>query len=503
MVKKLGWVAPRDAEGRLIVDAYLRMSDGFDGKEDNRQNQLDDIMPLFAQNNWTLGEVLQDEVSAWKLGKKRDDFEKLLHRIGVGLSAGVAFYNQDRFVRRPSDLERFLDLFEAGRQEMVAASAYGALNLKDDQQRAFMRQQAVNAMAASDATSRRAKRKMEGRRARGLITKGGGRAFAWDDGRVDRTRLQEEQEAFKKAYERIAAGTPTAHVAEDLNARGLLGYFGRPWESSTLRETMKRGRYAGRIEHGGEVVGAIADHEPLIDPEVFDEVQAVFASRKRGGPLTAVSIGSGFLTCGRPQCGGTMTARPRYGGSGGARRAIPTYFCKYCRKVTIDQAPVDVMLRDIVISILTNPDQVERSSKYVSASRSRADEIRAQIKDAEEQEARIMEKVSDEQISEAAGLAFAERTHKKVKALRAELTELEKALADAGNVHLHSRAEVEERWDDAPDNEQRRAMLKDVCATTPVVILPGGVGKAKLSTEQRVRCEHPSGIGSPTLLPRV
>lgn len=486
MASKLKRAAPRDGEGRLIVDAYLRMSDGFMGKEDNRENQLADIMPIFERNDWALGEVLQDEVSAWKRGTRRDDFEKLLVRIETGVSAGVVFYNQDRLVRRPMDLERFLDLREDGRDEMVAASAYGAINLDDGQQRAFMRNIASMAMSASDDTSRRSKRKMQGRRERGLITKGGPRAFAWDDGKVDRALLQAEQDTLKLAYRRIAEGGKVQAEADRMNAQGLFSFFGRPWSITTLRNTMRRGRYAGRIEHEGETVGVIADHEPLVDAATFDAVQAVFASRKRGRPISPQSLGAGLLIC--SQCGNGLTARPRYTRT---RGVVPTYHCRAnregCGRITIDQAPVDAFLRTLVGNVLSTPETAARTSAFLSETTSRRKELEALLGELEAQMGDLAEKLATKLVLPSVW----ERSNTIMMArhgeYEAELNRLIEATSDRAVVQATSRDEILARWDGAWDSD--RGVCRDLLTSTiehmVVRILPGEPG-GRLPAEERI-----------------
>lgn len=500
------WVMPRCPLGRPIVDAYLRMSDGFSGKEDNRENQLADIMELFDRNGWTLGEVLQDEVSAWKRGVRRDDFETLLQRIESGQSAGVAFYNQDRFLRRPMDLERFLLLWEDGRDDLVFASMYGAMNLNDGQQRAFARQMAANAMAASDDTSRRARRKNAGKRERGQLLKGGPRPFAWpgteqlQDGETERREvlaetLEAERAALRWAFDVTVAGTHNlTEIAQEWNARGLMTFYGKQWDNVTVRQVMQLQRHAGRIEHGGEVVAEISDHEPTIDPATFDRVQMTFASRRRGRPPSQVYLCSGLIYC--SDCMLPMRSRPRYRG-GDTSKPIPTYICMRkpngsggCNRV-IDQEPVDKMMRQLTISRLSDPSVANRISEYAMEADVRAVGIEAELMTARETEVLLTTKMAMGELSVEAYSKAHPIVMRRIQAMEAQLAQLSAAAEDLGAVRAQSELSVAAEWDGATV-ERRREMLASAIRLVRVAILPGGRGKgapSRIPPEERVLIE--------------
>lgn len=507
MGTKTKWVAPVDPDGRLIVDAYLRMSDGFDGKEENREDQLADVMPLYERNGWALGEVIVDEVSAWKRDVKRKGWERLLVRIETGESAGVSFYHQDRLMRQPWDLERLFKLVEDGRERIVVASAHGKLDLLDPTQRFLMRNIVGHACLSSDDTSRRAKRKNQGRRARGLLTAGGPRPFAWPGVHVTPERLELERDALKWAFEAVDKGTTLTQVARNWNEREVFSYYDKPWEPTTVRNTMRRQRYAGRIEHDGAVVGTMVDHEPLIDPDLFDRVIALFASRKRGRPISPKALGTGILHC---HCGAKLYARPRYRFPGGVKESVPTYFCNKtqggCGRCVIDQEPIDAVLRGYVIAELSKPGAAERTSKYLATSRDRRAELEAKIKAADEAMADVMEKLARGQLREAAVDRYNQTLMKTLKADEAELNAINEALSSTVTVKEMTGLEVEAEWDEAwasGDKQPCREMLRAVAETVQLVIKPGGRG-GSIAAKERLNVRLlDCGTDTPTLSPRV
>lgn len=514
--KKMKWVMPVDDQGRPIVDAYLRMSDGFDGKQDNRENQLEDIMPLYERNNWALGEVLQDEVSAWKRGVRRDDFETLLERIEQGLSAGVAFYNQDRFLRRPMDLERFLLLWEDGREGLKVASMFGEINLNDGQQRAFMRQVAAMAMAASDDTSRRTRRKNRGKRERGILIGGGPRPFAWPGKEplrpgqkrrreVTAERLEAEREAMRWAFEHIAGGGKLAEVAREWNERELLSFYGKPWYIETVRQCMKHQRYAGRIEHDGEVVGTIADHEPLIEPELFDRVMGIFAARAHGRPLGQTSLCSGLIYC--SACGTAMVSRPRYRYRiGQPRETVPSYKCAKsrggCGGPQIDQEPANEMVRLFTIRRLSDPAVGKAVAALKEGQNARIDEVRAQLETARRTEVGLAAKLKAKRISWEAFDTLQESVFADIQQLEAELKELEEAAVDLTTVRAQSAVAVAAEWDAAQaegDITRLRALIQEAFPARVARIMVTPSGKRKVvPPKERLQVVATGGIPNTT-----
>lgn len=491
---------PRDADGRVIMDAYARMSVGFDGKEENVDNQFDDIEALAGRVNVAVGERLFDGLSAWKRGVRRPDWEKLIWRMENGLSGGALIWHVDRLMRLPRDLERLLSV--ADERALRLASVHGQRDLSDPDDRFILRIEVAHACRSSDDTSRRSRRKNEGRRTRGMLVNCGPRAFGWPgwergkrfEAMVPNEVVEAEREAIKWAVDRLLVGGTLAEVARAWNAAGLLSFYGTPWETKTVGQALRKQRHAGRIEYEGEVVGEIADHEPTVDPEKFDRLQELFASRKRGRPVTGKHLASGLIRCSR--CDTPMTSRPRYRSNG---EAVPGYRCnppKGCNRMQIDQEPVDRMLRALAIRRLSDPKVAMQVSKVVAMQNDRIATVRAELETARETEIALAEKLKAKQISFPAFEVAQEGTFADIQALEKELAELEASAADQGAMQARSRTEVADEWDEAKaagDIERLRRMLKAALRQVRVEILPAEQGRMT-PPEKRIRVRRIGGI---------
>lgn len=447
---------PRDAQGRLILDIYARMSDGFEGKEINVASQFSTCDMAVAARGAVVGERFSDPLSAWKRNVRRPEWERLVERMRTGQTAGAVIYHVDRFLRQPRELERLLDTVEQMGCVLISGGSERKLDSPED--RFILRIEVAQACKASDDTQRRVKAKFAALRDAGVLVESGPRPFAWPGmlppkpGQKKRKEAPEELvarevEALKAAFIAVARDTMNlTQIANAWNEAGLRTYYGNLWTNITVRQVMTLGRHAGRIEHEKEAVGMVADHEPTIDPALFDQVQMKFASRRRGRPASKVFLGSGYLTC--SDCLLPMSARPRYPGGDSSKPAIPTYYCRKrpnngggCHR-QIDQEPVDVILRQVVIARLSDPAVAGRISEYAIEADVRAVGIEAELTSARETESSMTMKWATGDLPNEVYAKAHPVVSGRIKALEAQLAQLTAAAADLGAVKAQSELSV-------------------------------------------------------------
>lgn len=466
-----------------VMDLYARMSVGLDGKEENIEDQLVDMEATARRMGVTVGERFTDGKSAWKRGVRRPGWERLIDRMKNGESDGVVIWHVDRLMRLPRDLETLLTI--ADDRQLKLASVHGEKDLSNPDDRFILRIEVAHACRSSDDTSRRSKRRNKGKRERGALLKGGRRPFGWPGKSATEEIVKRERAELVWAFEHVAGGGSLREVATRWNEAGLYGHSGVPWVPVTVRKALQRQRHAGRVEHEGEVVATIADHKPLIDPDLFDDVQAIFASRSRGGQFSTRSVGGGFLAC--SECGGRLVSQPRYRRD---KTRVPAYKCckpKGCGKVGIDQEPVDKALRALVVARLSDPRIAARVSAVARERNAEIEQLRAELATTEQAETAITTKFTSGGMSLEAFDAGHRVVRQRVERLQAALSAAEKAAGDVEQVNAASRLEVAHEWDEG-DVERRRAMLKRAFRLHQVVVRPArqpGV-KTLLPTEQRI-----------------
>ena len=87
----------------------------------------------------------------------RPQFRRLLADLASGAVDGVIFYDLDRLVRRPRDLEDLIDIVEYVKRPVLGATG-GHMNLINDSDRHMARIMCVMALKSSEDTSRRVAR---------------------------------------------------------------------------------------------------------------------------------------------------------------------------------------------------------------------------------------------------------------------------------------------------------------------------------------------------------
>lgn len=462
---------PKDSLGRLVLDSYARMSDGYEGKEINVASQFSVNDKLIRERGAVLGERFDDPLSAWKRRVKRPGWDQLIWRMQNRVSAGAVIYNIDRFLRQNRQLENLFDIVEG--MGCVLLSPGSEWDLDNEDHRLQLRLLVSFANKSSADTARRVKAKLIGMREAGILPASGKRPFAWPGG-VSDEQLEREREALRWAFDKSLEGTVTlTKIAQVWNEQGFRGWSGVPWTYTMVRQTMKRQRYAGRIEHKGEVVGNIADHKPTIDPLIFDQVQMSFAARRVGRPPSRYALGSGIVRC--AVCDYTLSSRPKHIVRAGKKVVVPQYECRKqkggCGSIAIPQAPVDEFLRQLTIKKLSDPTVAGKLNDYAFEADVRGLEMQAELEAARARQTLITEKFAVGEISDEAYLNALELISPRIRTLETQLAQVTAAAADLGAVAAKAKRTVETDWEKAT-LQARRKMVMSATRLFPVSIEP-------------------------------
>ncbi|MGD3108897.1 recombinase family protein [Streptomyces sp. YGL11-2] len=122
--------------------AYLRISSDRFGLEAGVDRQMEDAQDTRSRLHWgPFAKIYKEnDTSAFKKRKitkadgtidwvvLRPEFRQLLADLTLGVIDGVIFYDLDRLVRQPRDLEDLIDIVEYVKRPVTAASATVALS---------------------------------------------------------------------------------------------------------------------------------------------------------------------------------------------------------------------------------------------------------------------------------------------------------------------------------------------------------------------------------------
>jgi site-specific DNA recombinase len=129
--------------------------------------------------------------------------------------------------------------------------------------------------------------------------------------------VEDEVPSVRRVFNEFVGGRPLKQIAEGLNKSNVPTKRGGQWAASTVRGMLRCALYVGRMRDGTP-----AQHEPIVDEELFARAQAligpVSVGRTRSGPRRRYIFTGGMLRCG--ECESAMTPK-----SQGKR---DTYICR-------------------------------------------------------------------------------------------------------------------------------------------------------------------------------
>jgi DNA invertase Pin-like site-specific DNA recombinase len=260
-----------------------------------------------ASRAWTVvGHYVDNDVSAYRVGVRRPEFERLLEDVSAGAIDVVVVFKIDRLVRRPFDFERFWEEAELG--ETNLASVTEPVDSSTPHGVAFIRILVALAGLESATTGLRivSLRREEARSGKAGPASAYGFTADWSQ------VVDAEAALVRQAAGRVLGGERISTVAADWRARRVPGPGGRPWTNSALNRILHNPRIAGDRAYRGQVV--VRDCFPaILDHDTFDRLQTELGQpHRRGRPVHhPPRLASGLIFCSR--CGAKLMQTTRTG----------------------------------------------------------------------------------------------------------------------------------------------------------------------------------------------
>jgi DNA invertase Pin-like site-specific DNA recombinase len=287
-----------EAQARQIQAAvYLRISKDEDDNRLGVDRQRDDCVKECLARGWAPVVFTDNDVSASK-GLKRPAYEQMLRGVTRGEFGAVVAHYADRLHRSPVELERFIDVVNAARVQVVTIKS-GDYDLSTADGRMVARilgsvaRGEVEKMAAKIARA-----KLQSAQA-GKPSGGGRRPYGFEDDKI--THRPDEADAIRDAAQATINGASLHSVAERM---GKTTYV--------TKRILTSERVAGLRKAGTEVVPAV--WEPIVDMETWQTVRSILLNPSRSN--TGAGGGrryllSGLMVCWR--CGEKLRSNPTQG----------------------------------------------------------------------------------------------------------------------------------------------------------------------------------------------
>ncbi len=220
--------------------------------------------------------------------------QRLLADVAAGKIDVVVVYKVDRLTRALGDFARIVEVFDQHGVSFVSVTQ--AFNTTSSMGRLTLNVLLSFAQFEREVTGERIRDKIAASKQKGLWM-GGTPPLGYDpDGR--KLKINEaEAEQVRHIFRRFLELKSVPALRKELAAEGrvskrwtattgrVLG--GLPFENGALYHLLSNKTYLGMVPHKDQAYPA--EHPPIIDQALFDQVQAQLASRARRGPNTKMA----------------------------------------------------------------------------------------------------------------------------------------------------------------------------------------------------------------------
>ncbi|MEV8079765.1 recombinase family protein [Pseudarthrobacter oxydans] len=455
---------------------YVRQSEDKTGQEAAVQRQQKDCSLLAQAKGWESPVIYADNSISATNGKTRPQFELLLAEIEAGRIGRLVVWHLDRLTRSMRDLTRVI---EAGRAHRVNIACVHGVSLDLGDPTGVAVAQILTAIAGME-TSHKGQRQKTANKQRAAEGKAfwTRRPFGYDREKTGSGYrvfvVEQEAEAIRAAAADVLAGKTLSAIVREWKAAGLrttdvrqdkatgeVTKDGGQWGVTQLRRLLLNPRYIGKRMYNGDEMELAGDWDPILEPEVFEQLEIVLNDPKRRtapDDLNAKYLLSGIAQCGK--CGKPMYAAP-YRNKG---KTLMVYRCfgGYCLQRSMDA--VDDVVDALVITYLSRPDAAKLFSGNGNAAELRAKS--ADLRDRRDALAAML----------AEGLMSVAAVREQSSKLSQELSRVEDALRAAESLNPVSAVagapDVPGAWQALP-LASRKQIIR---ALMSVTILPAGKG---------------------------
>ncbi|CAN5827158.1 recombinase family protein [soil metagenome] len=341
---------------------YARISSDDDHDALGVKRQQDDCRALAERKGWqVVGVHVDNDISAADKRKDRPGFAALLEQMQAGEIDAIVAGDLDRLVRRPIQLEEFVERCQAAGIRHLATVG-GDVDLGTGDGLLVARIKGAVAADEVDRVRKRVKRKKLELAQAGRPSGGGARPFGYEPDKV--TVRESEAAVIRETATRLLGGESMVSLCAELELTGVRTVSGRPWLPNVLRNLLVSPRVAGLRQHQGEIVGEAA-WPAILDRRTWEQLRTVILAPDRRRVGAGRRLLTGLLVCGRPGDGEPCGARLVSGLNNGNR----AYICRRapgfdgCGRLAMVADPLEDLIIEAVLRLSDSPEFAEARAR--------------------------------------------------------------------------------------------------------------------------------------------
>jgi site-specific DNA recombinase len=303
----------------------------------------------------------ENDISASRYSRKeRLDFRSLIELIRQNKIDVIFGTEVERLVRQPAEAEQLINLSEITDLREIHLTSEAGYDLSTSNGVYRIRQAVSLAERESRKISDRIRRK-QADRARNGQAHGGHRCFGYRTGNMEIDEA--EATILREMGSRLLNNYSFKEIAYWANEQGYKTTEGKMWYPVTIRNTLRRVRYAGIREHHGAQFPAI--WPAVFDSATWEQIQLkikVRADRFADRPKARKYLLTGRVYCGK--CGSALNGETKRDHAG--RPLRPIYRCRVrgdtqraggCGGVTVNADALNWYIRESVFDQI-DPEKV-------------------------------------------------------------------------------------------------------------------------------------------------
>jgi site-specific DNA recombinase len=346
---------------------YTRISNDPTGREFGVTRQLEDCQALAERLGWDVVATHTDnDLSAYN-GKTRPGFEAMLDGMKRGEFDALICWHTDRLYRSMKDLERLIDVADAGRVQLRTVNG-GDLDLSNSSGRMLARILGSVARQESEHKGERQKRANAQRADTGSWWSSN-RCFGYTQAGEP---LEPEAAMIRAAAADVLAGTSLRAIARQWNESGVASTRGAQWNTSRLKRLLINPRYAALRTYRGKITGP-GDWEAVLDADTHTGLLAVLRDPERGG---AVSYERKYIGSHRFICGICRAPMEHAMSTHADGRTFHRYRCTAAAHLSRTQPELDNLVEGVVLGYLNDDTKLAALLAHDDKSAVDLDELR-------------------------------------------------------------------------------------------------------------------------------